>query len=647
MFKIRPTIIFTLFLSLLVGFFVPFSTAAADKLNVRIEPGFDGQTIKGAWYYLSVTVENEGPPFSGELRISAQNPGTDEATHYSLPVNLPADTSQQYTLTIPTFLEELTASVSDFTISSLITENRFLALRASMTAEGQTLVEESVRIENLAKTGPQLLVISDSRAGFDFVNLGLDEPWTVVYASASSLPRDWPALSAVDAVVIDDADLRQITEDQEAALTSWVALGGSLVVTAAAAERNFTSSFLQNLVPVERVRRVRLEDFTAFGIAEELLDMQTINLWTFDAPNEQVLLTADGQPVLTGTGYEAGTVYVLALNPRDFSLTQWPSKQPFMAGLLQSYRQHPLQTPMKLDRLVHLMLFSIPIEATPRTVISGTLLVLLVVVPFLFAMGMRHHKLFLLLGLPLFVVIFGFSTYWAFGQDMLQTRTTLSETAVITKRPEATKAVTDGHLILYANAEEGLTYTLPRRAGTLYQLSEAAHRNIRHTPDIHVRSQQTTAHFATEQLPMTKGLRSHYLMDMPVVVQYDADETAASLVVTNDSQFRLERLFLYANGRYYTLDSVGPHQEFAVSIELGPQHGRTNHPWRYERAVWEAINWPRELEQEVLSELARHMDANHEGAYLLALVSGDNTALADSFPGRSLFRGFLLIPFED
>src|SRR5262249_58571470 len=72
-----------------------------------------------------------------------------------------------------------------------------------------------------------------------------------VVIAPDDLPRDYIGYDRVDALVLGEAPLSQLSEEQSRALRLWVASGGLLVVTGAADFAGLRSSGLLSILPVE------------------------------------------------------------------------------------------------------------------------------------------------------------------------------------------------------------------------------------------------------------------------------------------------------------------------------------------------------------------------------------------------------------
>src|SRR5262249_60757469 len=81
------------------------------------------------------------------------------------------------------------------------------------------------------------------------MNQGLQAHPVVI--APDDLPRDYIGYDRVDALVLGEAPLSQLSEEQSRALRLWVASGGLLVVTGAADFAGLRSSGLLSILPVE------------------------------------------------------------------------------------------------------------------------------------------------------------------------------------------------------------------------------------------------------------------------------------------------------------------------------------------------------------------------------------------------------------
>ncbi len=154
--------------------------------------------------------------------------------------------------------------------------------------------------------------------------------------AAEDLPREFVAYDPVDVVVIGDAPLSQLTEDQSRALRLWVASGGMLIVTGAADIAGLRAAGLDDLLPVEA------QGATTANTLAPLTDVYG----RFDSNDATLAMSARlraGASSLIGTSdsaivaeknYGSGLIRFLAVNPKLNPYRGWAAAKYLWTDLL-------------------------------------------------------------------------------------------------------------------------------------------------------------------------------------------------------------------------------------------------------------------------------------------------------------------------
>jgi len=104
-------------------------------------------------------------------------------------------------------------------------------LVARVVVSGREVARRSVAITPALVGGRIVVALSDEHAGLESLSR-LEERVVSVYADADALPHRWQEYAAVDLLIIRDLDPARLDDEQRDALTTWVRLGGRLVVIA-------------------------------------------------------------------------------------------------------------------------------------------------------------------------------------------------------------------------------------------------------------------------------------------------------------------------------------------------------------------------------------------------------------------------------
>lgn len=153
--------------------------------------------------------------------------------------------------------------------------------------------------------------------------------------SSEDLPRDYVSYDQLDALILGDGPLSQLTEDQARALRLWVASGGLLIVTGGADFAGLRSTGLDNILPVEAqgASAAPLSELTAiygeFESAEQSLVMSARL-----RPGARALVGSNERPVVAEKNYGAGLVRFVAFNPKLNPYRGWGAAKDLWSDLL-------------------------------------------------------------------------------------------------------------------------------------------------------------------------------------------------------------------------------------------------------------------------------------------------------------------------
>jgi hypothetical protein len=180
---------------------------------------------------IEVHLRNDGPPVTGELRLTA---GSGARTSFGVAVDMPTGSDKRYVVY---------AQPPNFGAS----------LDVSLVASGAVVTKASVAYE-LHQTNQTLIGVVADDAGRVIAGLDLpvlqNVPAPALFALApESLPDRVQGWSGLDRLVWQDADSTRLSSAQVAALRSWVASGGRLVIVGGTAGPGMLSAIPDDLLP--------------------------------------------------------------------------------------------------------------------------------------------------------------------------------------------------------------------------------------------------------------------------------------------------------------------------------------------------------------------------------------------------------------
>jgi len=259
----------------------------AGGVEIAVKAGFNSLDVNGStggWVPFRIIVSNQGEPISGRLIVRGESPANPnkQVREFVKDVQLPTGSRQLHQIAV--FLNsgsgpEVKLVTNDNQEIAKLTLNIDRHMWSSDQLEIAVVDTDPTTLNNISATE---IVRSPLREPFKFGpfvdpsqsqqanNPSSGTPSAPqnrrsrgsqsgpqnlsahpVVVSSDDLPREFVSYDPLDVVVIGDAPLSQLTEDQARALKLWVASGGLLVVTGAADIAGLRAAKLDLLLPVE------------------------------------------------------------------------------------------------------------------------------------------------------------------------------------------------------------------------------------------------------------------------------------------------------------------------------------------------------------------------------------------------------------
>lgn len=217
---------------LLVGLLSPaFVAAAGDAPAMTARALLQGHVRAGSWFAVAVDLENAGPPVTGELRISG---GVDSKTRFGTPVELATGSRKQYLVYAQPPAFGGTMKVELVSGGSVVQ-----TAKVAVALHDQSQLVVGVVSENPARIVGELRLLPSST--------GVSP--TVVPLVPADLPERVQAWAGIDRLVWQDVDASTLTPGQLAALRTWIAGGGRLVIVGGTAGADSLAGFPDDLLP--------------------------------------------------------------------------------------------------------------------------------------------------------------------------------------------------------------------------------------------------------------------------------------------------------------------------------------------------------------------------------------------------------------
>jgi hypothetical protein len=351
-------------------------TASNGELEIAVKAGFGRLEVNnwnGAWVPFRISVANQGPAIAGRLVVHTEssNGPTPQAREFVKEIQLPTGSHQSHEIAAYINSGE-NPSVRITSGDRVLIETTVQVQRNfgwSDQLEIAVVDTDPTALNNISqaqiqqqpirepfKLGPRSSV--QQAAGQPNAqsppngpgqpprrgprNAGGSGPQTFsahpTVIAPEDLPRDFVAYDLLDALVINDAPLSQLSEEQARGLRLWVASGGLLVVTGGADVAGMRANHLDEILPIDAGTAASAAGFPVtdmtqvyggFEVAEATLGMNARV-----KPGARALLGASDRPVVAERDYGSGLVRFVAINPKLNPYRGWNGAKELWADLL-------------------------------------------------------------------------------------------------------------------------------------------------------------------------------------------------------------------------------------------------------------------------------------------------------------------------
>ncbi|HVG21922.1 MAG TPA: hypothetical protein VNI02_22995 [Blastocatellia bacterium] len=358
----------------------------SDDLEMVVKAGFSKLEVNnwmGSWVPFRVTIVNQGRPISGRLVVhcESQNNPTPQVREYVKEIQLPTGSRQLHE--IAAFLnsgedpivriqtasgiaaeakvrversygwsDQLEVGVVDTDSTALnnITSTEITRQQnrepfkkvAAPPAQNQAAAQSTASQSTAAQAGgaqgppPPPGQPRRTRRGMPGSGQPLTARPTVI--APEDMPRDFISYDALDAVVINDAPLNQLSEEQARALRMWVASGGLLVVTGGSDVAGMRVMGLDQLLPVEAqsaatTSSLALQELNQIYGPFETGDQLT-GMMARLKQGARSLVGMDDRPIVAERNYGSGLVRFVAFNPKLNPYRGWAAAKDLWSDLL-------------------------------------------------------------------------------------------------------------------------------------------------------------------------------------------------------------------------------------------------------------------------------------------------------------------------
>ena len=271
---------------------------ADDGLTMTARAMLQGHVRAGSWFAVAVEIENAGPTVTGELRITG---GADSRTRFGTPAELATGSRKQF------LLYALPPSFGGNMKVQLVSGDRTVAeANVAVALHDQTQLVVGVIAENPAKLVGELDLLPNQNGA---------QP-VIVTLTPADLPERIQAWSAVDRLIWQDTDTSALTPPQLAALKTWIAGGGRLVITGGTAGADVLAALPDDLLPYRPSAVLDIDPVALRPVLGGVPDGATaLTAYAGDAGVGRALATSADRVIAADMIYGGGSVTLLGFDP--------------------------------------------------------------------------------------------------------------------------------------------------------------------------------------------------------------------------------------------------------------------------------------------------------------------------------------------
>jgi hypothetical protein len=407
-----------------------------------------GHARTGSWMAIRVELANDGPAFTGELRMVG---GTQGRTRFAVPVDLPTTSRKAYTLH---------AQAPAFGSS----------LKVALVADEKVVGERTVAF---ALHDPSQLVVGvvAERPGPLVAALGrLRDPSgpvpAVVQLAVADLPDRPEPWASLDRLVWQDTDAGQLSPEQLAALRTWLAGGGRLAIVGGTGGLGLLAGFPDELLPYRPTATIDVEPEAIRGLLGGSLPRGATTLPALAgsaAPGARALATQGDRVITADRPAGSGAVTLAGFDPATPWLAESTAVDVLWASLVPPRGSARAPLVVGDDSIVVSLLGTLPALALPSIEILLVLLLVYIVLigPVNYLVLRRlDRREWAWVTMPLLVVGFAGAAF-AIGASLRGTEVIVNQVALVRAAPGTDAAQAQVYLGVFSPTRGSYEVSIP------------------------------------------------------------------------------------------------------------------------------------------------------------------------------------------
>ena len=425
------------------------TASAADTVGLEARVLLQGHTRVGSWMAIEVQLTNDGPAVRGDLRIAG---GSQGRTRFSVAVDLPTDSRKTYVLHAqpPAFGRSVKVELVSGSTTVATADVAYLVHQADQLIVG-VVAERPQGIIGELDLDP-----SPSGAAPAIVTLGI-----------ADLPERVEGWATLDRLIWQDVDSNGLNDAQVAALRSWIAGGGRLIIAGGTAGIGTLSGFPDDLIPYRPTATVEVAPASIAGLVGPLpADAADLPAYAGELGAGRALATAGDRVVAGQLDYGSGSVTILGFDPTTSWLAggndveaMWRRFLPSRTGGGAIITSDDSQIVNAVNQLASLALP--PIGGL--IALLGGYIVLIGPINYLVLRRLDRREL-AWVTMPILIAVFAVASY-GFGTALRGSDLILNEVAIVRGAPGATEGMAQVYLGIYSPSRS--TYQVQVPGGAL------------------------------------------------------------------------------------------------------------------------------------------------------------------------------------
>ncbi len=307
-------------LIMLSNLFTPYKAYAEQSLFVEAEIGFENRVKENSPTVLTVTITNNGDPFSGDFVVDAPalyNVGSG--------LVIPLDIARGETKIIPIYLE----GYFDQGYYGSSKPDLFYFYEGGLE-EGKLVEYEGDKnvtprmINPLSKTMIVVTTRPDELSAIEEIRKALGQELVTHYATSKEdkyLAEDHRGLSNIDIIIFDNIAMQDLSEQQQQAIHKWVQIGGVLAFSPSEFAENGSGIFKESM-PLQLGNEIAVPKEVLKNYANLDAVVDEIKIYESTITNNSLpTLQLDGYTFAAGTNIGQGKLIQFAFPLYDAVLT--------------------------------------------------------------------------------------------------------------------------------------------------------------------------------------------------------------------------------------------------------------------------------------------------------------------------------------